>query len=183
MTKRRIFIAINLPEDIKNKLVEYRNKWEHLDFNLIRWVDKDNLHITLVFIGYVGDDEMYEIINKTKEVAKKHEPFMIKLENIILGPPDKTPRMFWVQGEKSQEIANLQGDLEEKIEQKHGGRHAFRPHITLSRFKYNILKDLPRNLNEPFRAQIPVETIEIMQSNLKRSGAEYSVLESIELGS
>jgi hypothetical protein len=36
--------------------------------------------------------------------------------------------------------------------------------------------------DEEFKAQIPVNTIEVMQSNLKRTGAEYSVLESVELG-
>ncbi len=180
--KRRIFIAINLPEEVRRKLVDYQQKLDNLDSNLIRWVKKDNLHITLLFIGYVTDDEMYEICQLVKEVAKKHEPFIINFERIILGPPNKTPRMFWVQGERSEELGKLQGDLEEKIEQRHGGRHAFRPHITLARFKYPLLKFLPQKVDDEFKAQIPVETIEVMQSNLKRSGAEYSVLESVGLG-
>jgi len=183
MTKRRIFIAINLPEEVRKKLIDYQQKWDNLDPALIKWVKKDNLHITLVFIGYVTDDEMYEICQMIKEVAKNHRSFMINLERIILGPPDKTPRIFWVQGEKSEELGKLQGDLEERIEQRHGGRHAFRPHITLARFKYPLVKSLPQKVDDEFKAQIPVETIEVMQSNLKRSGAEYSVLESIELGS
>lgn len=180
--KRRLFIAINLPEGIKKKLIDYQKKWESLDPNLIRWIKKESLHITLVFIGYVTDDEMYEIINNVKEVAKKHNPFLINLERIILGPPNKTPRMFWVQGEKSKELGELQADLEEKIQQRSGGRHAFRPHVNLSRFKHELLKSLSREVNDEFKAQVSVETIEVMQSNLRRSGAEYSVLESIELG-
>lgn len=182
MNKRRIFIAINLPEEMKRRSADYQKKWANLDPNLIRWVKKENLHITLVFIGYVTDDEMYEIINSVKEIAKKHNPFFINLERIILGPPDKTPRMFWAQGEKSEKLGKLQGDLEEKIQQRSGGRHAFRPHITLARFKYPLVKSLPKKVDDEFKAQIPVETIGVMQSNLKRSGAEYSVLESIPLG-
>lgn len=182
MMKRRLFIAINLPENVKKKLIEYQNKWSELDPNLIRWVKKSNLHITLVFIGYVDDDEMYEICKLTEQVAKKHNPFMINLEKIILGPPNKTPRMFWVQGEKSDELGKLQGELTEKIEQRSGAKYdAYRPHITLSRFKHPLLKSLPK-VNDPFHAQVPVETIDIMQSNLKRTGAEYSILESIPLG-
>lgn len=182
MIKRRLFIAINLPERVKGRLVEYQSKWDELDPKFIRWVNKNNLHATLLFIGYVDDDETYRICRLVRETAQKHEPFKISLERIVLGPPNKTPRMFWAEGEKSQELADLQADLQEKIEQRHGGRHAFRPHITLSRFKSSILKQLPKDLNEPFQAQIPVETIEVMQSNLKRTGAEYSVLESVELG-
>lgn len=182
MSKRRIFIAINLPEAVKKKLADYWKKWESLPSESIRWVKKNNIHITLLFIGYVDDNEMYNICEFVKEVARKHEPFFINLEEIILGPPNKTPRMFWAQGEKSKELADLQADLQEKIEQKHGARHAFRPHITLSRFRSGILKQLPKEINEPFKAQILVESIEIMQSNLRRSGAEYSILESITLG-
>lgn len=177
--KRRLFIAINLPEGVRKKLAEYQGKWINLPNDKIRWVKKYNLHITLVFVGYVSDDEMYEIINTVKETAKKHEPFMINLERIILGPPNRTPRMFWAEGEKSQELADLQGDLQEKIEQRHGARHAFRPHVNLARFKQGLLT---AQVNEPLKSQIPVETIEVMQSILKRTGAEYSILESVELG-
>lgn len=182
MTKRRLFIAINLPENVKERLIGFQTKWMDLEPHSINWVIKPNLHITLVFIGYVTDDEMYEICNLVKEVAKKHEPFFINLERIILGPPNATPRMFWVEGEESQKLADLQGDLSDTIQQRTGYKYkAFRPHITLARFKYEIAKSLPK-VDEPFKYQIPVDSIELMQSNLKRTGPVYAVLESIELG-
>lgn len=185
MTKRRLFIAINLPENIKKKMIDYQGKWVDLDPKLIRWVNKFNLHITLVFIGYVDDDdEMYEICNIVRETAKKHEPFYINLEKIILGPPNKTPRMFWVEGEKSKELAKLQTDLENAIAGKDYMKkeiRPYRPHITLARFRYELLKSLPK-IDEPFKFQIPVETIEVMQSELRRTGPEYTILESVNLG-
>ncbi len=184
MNKRRLFIAINLPEEIKKRLISYQDKWPNLDPKYIHWVKEHSLHITLIFIGYVTDDETYEICNIVKEVTKKHEPFFIDLERIIVGPPHATPRMFWVEGEESQKLANLQNDLENALI---GGNltkkeiRPYRPHITLARFKYEIAKSLPK-IDERFKVQIPVETIEVMQSNLKRSGAEYTVLESVNLG-
>lgn len=178
--KRRIFIAISIPEKVKKRLVDYGRKWIDLDSKLIRWTKKDNLHITLLFIGYVDNDVMYEIIEKAKKIAKNHNPFNINFERIVLGPPNRTPRMFWVQGEESEELGKLQGDLLNEIGLRSGRNNALRPHITLSRFRSGL--DLPKDLNESFQAQIPVETIEIMQSNLKRSGAEHTILESIELG-
>lgn len=183
--KRRLFIAINLPGEIKKRLIEYQGKWDNLDTRLIHWVSKENLHITLVFIGYVTDDETYEICNTVKNVAKHHKPFFINLEKIILGPPNKTPRMFWVEGEKSEELAKLQTDLENGIAVKDYMTKEIRPycpHINLARFKYPLLKFLPQTIDEPFKTQISVETIEVMQSNLRRTGAEYTVLESVNLG-
>lgn len=183
MTKRRIFIAINLPDNLKKKLFDWQAKWPDLDYRLIRWTKKDNLHITLSFIGYVTDDETYEICNFVKKVAKKHEPFFVNLEKIILGPPDKNPRMFWVQGEKSQKLADIQSDLRDAIDQRTGVRYnAFRPHITLAKFKPGFMKTFPKDFQEDFKAQIPVETIEVMESALHRTGAEYTILESVELG-
>jgi len=154
--KRRIFIAINLPENIKNKLIVYQRKWGDLP---VRWAPKLNLHITLVFIGYVGDDEMYEICNIVRETAKRHEPFIINLKKIILGPPNKFPRMFWVEGERNEEIAKLKSDLEDML-----------------------LKSDNSGFRKKEAFSFPVESIEVMQSNLKRTGAEYAVLESVELG-
>ncbi len=183
MNKRRLFIAINLPENVKRRLVDWQKKW-NFDAKFINWVRKNNLHITLVFIGYVSDDETYEICNVIKDVAKRHNSFYINLERIITGPPHATPRMFWVEGEKSQELANLQGDLENVLLGENLAKkelRAYRPHATLARFKYQIVKLLPNKIEESFKYQVPVESIEVMQSNLKRSGAEYTILESVNL--
>lgn len=184
--KRRLFIAINLPENIKNKLVDCQRKWADLP---VGWTPKINLHITLVFIGYVGDDEMYEIINIVKQAAKRHNPFNIDLKRIILGPPDKPARMFWVEGEKSEESAKLKNDLEDSLlaADNSGYRkkemRAYRPHITLGRIKQGQWRELDSKpqVDEKFEYSFPVETVEVMQSNLKRTGAEYSILESVGL--
>ncbi|MBD3282566.1 MAG: RNA 2',3'-cyclic phosphodiesterase [Candidatus Portnoybacteria bacterium] len=189
MQKRRIFIAINLPTKAKNTLIKHQRKWQ--DFfiqkgeedilNGIRWTIKPNLHITLLFIGYVTDDETYEICEKVKEQAKKFNLFLINLNKIILGPPSRKPRMIWAQGEKSEKLAQLQSKIQTTIEGHENKIKPFKPHVTMARFKPFVLKKLPE-IDEKTSIQIPVETIEIMQSNLKRTGAEYSVLESIQLG-
>ena len=57
--RHRIFIAINLPEDIKKKLTDYQAKWLELP---CRWTKKENLHITLMFLGYLSDEELLEIL-------------------------------------------------------------------------------------------------------------------------
>ena len=173
--KRRLFIAINLPENIRNKLIKYQEKWVNLDS--IRWTRKNNLHLTLFFIGYVDDNEMYEICELIKQAVKKHEPFNITFQRIVLGPINKTPKMFWLVGPENKEFSDLQNHLNEVI-LKIKSRLKSKPHITLARFKRGLLD---KDVNEDFRVQFSVNSIEIMQSNLKRSGAEYSILESIEL--
>jgi len=183
----RIFIAINLPEDIKSKLLSFQRKWPTLP---CRWTKPENLHITLLFLGNLDDNQLHETIKISEEVAKRHKPFLIKLEKICFGPPKKfPPRMVWVKGELNQELANLQKDLEDSIFEHPAYRYKeketrpYSPHITLARIKaweFRRLEDRPE-IDEPIDLRFEVNSFEIMESHLKREGAEYEILESIVL--
>jgi len=187
MKTQRLFLAINLPENIKNKLLIYQRQWEDLP---ARKVPKSNLHITLIFLGDTGNDQMYNTIKISEHIAKKHKPFKINLQRIILGPPNKPPRMIWVEGKRNQEIASLKNDLENALLNLENSNYikketrAYKPHITLGRIKTGQWKKLenPPKINKLFDFNVFVDSIELMQSNLKRTGAEYAVLESINLG-
>ena len=193
--RRRLFIAINLPEDIKNKLTYYQKKWPELP---VRWTREKNLHITLIFLGYLSDEELLEICKITKKVSLRNQSFSINLNKVCYGPPpssrsqseSKPPRMVWVEGEKSREFAVLRDDLEksltgsERINFSPEGR-AFSPHITLGRirvweFRQIEIEERPE-INEDIDLNFEVNSIEIMESVLKRGGPNYTVLESIPL--
>jgi len=182
----RIFIAVNLPDNAKKKLAEYEEKWPDLP---IRWTKKESLHITLVFLGYLNDEELLEVINAAKEVSSKNKPFSISLKKIIYGPPKKMPpRMVWVEGEQSQELADLQKDLENSL---YGGRESkakpYSPHITLGRIKtWEFRKLEPEErpaVNEEISLNFEVNSIEVMESKLKKGGPDYAILESCQLKS
>lgn len=186
MKKRRIFIAINLPSEVKRKLLSYQRQWQDLP---VRWIKPDNLHITLVFIGYINDEELLEICKATHQVAERHKAFNINLERVLLGPPNRPPRMIWAEGEISKELARLRNDLEKTLLDSAGSGYnrreprAFRPHITLARIKQREWKKLaPKpEIKQALAASILVGSIEVMESQLKKTGAEYSILESIKL--
>ena len=82
MKKRRVFIAINLPENIKKKLAGYREKWPEMP---VRWTRQDNIHITLVFLGYIADEELINICESVKEVVSKNSSFSVNLFKICYG--------------------------------------------------------------------------------------------------
>jgi 2'-5' RNA ligase len=188
MKKRRIFLAINLPTQIKKKLSEFQKEWADLP---VRWTKENNLHITLIFIGYVSDEEMLEICRLTRQIAQQHQPTEIKLERVCLGPPDRPARMIWIEGEKNPGLVQLKNDLEEALlnSAKSGYRcrenRPFRPHITLARIKQEEWRCLPTKpkINKEISLVFPVTSIEVMQSHLSRGGSDYAVLESAELAS
>jgi len=183
---QRIFIAINLPEKIKKELKKFQEKWPTLP---VRWVKPDNLHITLAFLGYIYPEELSEVFKVTNEIAKKHNLFFINLKKTIYGPPKKfPPKMVWLEIESNKELVSLKKDLENSLSKKINyspENRLFSPHITLGRikswdFRKIELEEKPQ-IEEEVNLGFEVKSIEIMESQLKKGGAEYAILESCQL--
>lgn len=187
----RVFVAINLPDNLRRKLADFSAQYLDLP---AKWVKPENLHITLSFLGSANDQEVCDICENVINVARRHEPFDVSLDRVSYGPAGKMPpRMVWVMGEKSQEIGNLQKDLESSLFEFSGARYrendedyAFRPHITLARIIQTELRrmefqEVP-DINEKISCAFMAESIELMESEPKRGGPVYTVLESAKLG-
>lgn len=186
--KHRVFIAINLPDDIKKALGNYQSKWPELP---IRWTKKENLHITLAFLGYLTEEEISEVLKITSKVAKDREPFLINLHRICYGPNKMPPRMIWVEGEKSIELGKLQKGLESVLFNSgaelslEAENRPYTPHITLGRIKqweFRAIEPEERPIiDEEISLNFSVNSVEVMESQLKRGGPEYTILESFSL--
>jgi RNA 2',3'-cyclic 3'-phosphodiesterase len=185
MTQHRIFIAINLPDSVKKNLSAQQLKWAELP---CRWTRKENLHITLAFLGYLNDEELVELCKITREIASRHDPVMIKLNKIIYAPKNQPPRMIWVEGEENQELEKLQKDLANSLPvEKEKENKQYVPHITLGKIKqmeFKIIEPEERpQIDESISLSFEASSIEIMESELKRGGPEYELVESFPLSS
>lgn len=186
LKRRRIFIAINLPYEVKGTLAEVEKKWLNLP---ARWIDTENLHITMVFLGDITEVEMGEVCMVAKEVAARHKVFTITLREVLYGPPGKMPpRMVWVEGEKSKELSILKKDLQESLLEKvrfQPERRAFSPHITLARikeFEFRAIEPEERpEIQETLDLNFSVESIEVMESVLIKGGPKHTIIESFSL--
>ncbi|HOX30487.1 MAG TPA: RNA 2',3'-cyclic phosphodiesterase [Candidatus Paceibacterota bacterium] len=186
----RIFLAINLPERVRQALFDYQDQWLDLPAN---WTRKENLHVTLLFIGNASDQETADICNAVSAVAKRHEPLTLDFKRIVYGPPKKVPpRMVWAKGSASAELAGLRQDLEHTLydlgagQMEKNGVPQFSPHITLARInQFEIRKMDPEEvpgIDENISISFTAESIEVMESELKKGGPVYTVLESATLG-
>lgn len=159
--RHRVFIAINLPEYVKSKLNSFQFKWPELP---CRWTKKENFHITLEFLGYLKNEEIIRVCQKIKKMAANKNPFTVRLNKICYGPFNKKPeRMVWAIGERIEEF-NLD------------------PHVTLGRLKmweFRKIEDEEKpEINEDIDLSFDVNSIELMESKLKKGGAQYMVLAS-----
>ena len=185
--KRRIFIAIGLPEEVRWGLGEAVEKWRWLP---IRWLSPANWHVTVIPPSYVKEDEFPAVKTSLEKLAKSLQPFELSFDSIILAPPDKRARMIWLSGPRNTALQELKEKIEEEF-MKNGQipavekeERALLPHITLARFEEGALKDIEQRTRtlEEFKASFPVAALDIMESHLKSTGAEYERLASVPLG-
>jgi len=154
-------------------------------------VKKDNLHLTLVFLGYIREEKLTEILRVSKEIAKKNNPFSISLNKVCYGPETQfPPRLVWVKGKRSEELIKLKKGFEELLSGKVPfirEKRELLPHITLARIKKwewkRVGPDRKQKIDVDVSLTFPVNSIEVMESHLKRTGAEYKILESYSLES
>lgn len=170
-----------MPKKIKQKLSEYEEKWPQLP---VKWTDKNNLHITMIFLGNVKEEKLGKICEAIESFKK--EPFPIKLTRVRYAPVEKIPpRMIWAVGEKSDKLSSLKNNMDESLSGEisfRSQRKSFVPHITLGR----IRKWQWREMEEEERPQVEenislnfeVNSVELMNSVLKRKGPQYETLQS-----
>lgn len=190
--KKRIFIAINLPDSVKEKLREFEEEWK--DFPC-RWVKPENIHLTLYFLGYVEEENIPSIVGVCEKVVGKSRPFSLTVKDTIYGPTDNKPRMIWVRIENSQELVDLQRQISRELRElpfyiKQETR-PFRAHLTLCRFNsFDLKKWSPPNggvdselpdIHTEIQETFTVSTVEVMESKIARGGAEYFVVKSVKL--
>ena len=179
--RHRIFIAINLPKEVRRALANYEQKWADLP---AKWSRPENLHITLAFLGNTSDQELTEVCGLMQQVGERHTPFAISINHIVYGPDAKRPRMIWAVEERTPQLLALQKDVVDTLGRSED--KPFSPHLTLARLKAFELQRMETEelseVNEEISLSFKVSSLEVMESALKRSGAEYTVVQSCKLG-
>ncbi|MDP1884418.1 MAG: RNA 2',3'-cyclic phosphodiesterase [Candidatus Moranbacteria bacterium] len=178
--KRKIFISINLPSRTKKRLIKATEGWQDLP---VKWSKEENLHITLLFLGFVDDDSTYEVCEKVLKIARTEDIFDVEFDSIGLGPDAENPRMVWVTGRASAELKSLVEKLEKELGIFTSSKKEFRPHITLGKIRKNKWDELVEkpSIQKDFPLLVTVESADVMASNFEGDGMEYTVIESCEL--
>ena len=174
---RRIFLALPVPSKIKNQLGEASGKIKkQLSDWQINWVPTRNLHITLIFFGWVEEKQL-EILKK--EIATEVRKFIVS--KVSTGQLNTQNRPIWFEIEKGQEeLTHLQISIAKRLTIKGSEEsRSFRPHITIGRVKKRG-KSKSRRVEESFSWK--VDRLVLYESKLTREGSSYRELLSVPLG-
>lgn len=177
----RAFVGLALAAPVLDRL-------EPLAFGLpgARWVERRNLHLTLVFLGEVEEGALADFAQDLADMAAAVPAFDIGVEGLGTFGQAK-PRTLWAGVAANPALDHLQSKAA-GLAVRHGieiERRKFVPHVTLARLVNLPLDRLAAFIagNSPFRGgTMTAEAVTLFESRLGREGAEYSVLADYGLG-
>jgi RNA 2',3'-cyclic 3'-phosphodiesterase len=124
----RLFIAIDFPDEVKDALAD-------LCFGVqgAKWVPKDQMHLTIRFIGDVDEPTYHEVSSGLSDVNASR--FDIWLKSVGYFPPRNQPRVLWAGIEKNEALAELRDFVESSLRESGIApeERKFAAHVTLAR--------------------------------------------------
>lgn len=175
----RVFIAIDLVESIRRDIAGLGRSLPDS-----RPVPSEQLHLTLKFIGEVEGSSLLDIKDALQDIIRP--AFSICLKGVGTFPPRGIPRILWAGVEPHENLVNLRNAIERKLVEIDipRERQKFSPHLTLARLKNCPITRLQEFLagNALLRtAEFPVEHFHLYKSQLTKSGAIHTILQSYPL--
>ncbi len=184
----RSFLAFELPQDIRKVVVQVSGELRKSPLD-VRWVKPKNIHLTVVFLGNIREDEIPSLRDAAEKVCLSFDPFSVSLKGVGCFPNRRKPRVLWVGLDGDIErMGSLRDSLQESlrpfgVKQE---KRAFRPHLTLGRFRRigKALKHLEALIAEHeslTTPECPLNELILFRSDLKPSGAVYSKIAAFPL--
>jgi len=177
----RAFIAVDIGDEIRGKLDEFQRKLKECHAN-VRWVKPWNIHLTLAFLGDVPVQELPALGTALDENVQGLEPFDLEAAGSGFFGRHKHPHVIWAGIVDCPPLMELQRRTAEalKAAKIEFDDKPFSPHLTLGRVKTpnhteSLLGKLEKYKNEPLD-RTRIDAVQLIQSELKSHGAEYTVL-------
>ncbi|MCK4753090.1 MAG: RNA 2',3'-cyclic phosphodiesterase [Planctomycetes bacterium] len=186
----RLFIAIDIDKENKDALRALQKQLQSkLDIKKsdVKWVNPDNVHLTLKFLGEVKDTNIAEICNIVELVATRHESFDLDVESVgYFGA--RSAKVLWVGiSNGSKNLHRLQKELERQLASAGWPEDSreFNGHLTLCRIRSSKagikLAEITENYKDFKLGTISADSISVYQSQLTPSGPVYTLLGNYKL--
>lgn len=187
ITSVRLFIAVNLPPDLRRRVWEAAEPLRAARYP-VRWVAPDGIHVTLKFLGEVKPAREAEILAAMGAAVQGARRFQLPMSGFGAFPAAARPRVLWAGCEPVPPLELLQHRMEQEMERLGfpvEGR-AFHPHVTLGRVQRDArpgaFSDLEERLGGlEFSGETMVESVDLMESRLAREGAQYTRRQAVPL--
>lgn len=185
----RVFFCIELPESVRQLLTSLQAKIHHSGLS-IKWVELQNLHVTLLFLGEL-DQQYLAALEATVPPRVSSIPcYSVSLDKLGCFPNPRRPKVVWAGiGEGRAETMRLHTIITEAITEagirvRAEGR-GFVPHITLGRIRESRQRGWENDSiglpTSTIRTGFQVEHVTLMRSDLTASGPIYTPVFQVPL--
>jgi len=186
--KIRSFIAIEVPDEVREELLEIISALKRRGDD-VKWVRAEGIHLTLKFLGNIDKNMIPSVRQAMENASEGTGPFEMEAKGLGAFPSPNRARVVWAGLE---EPAGTLAEFAERVEkemQKLGfdaEKRAFHPHLTLGRVRKGgrpgreLAELIDRNREKSFGTFATGEVV-LFRSDLKPTGAVYTKLETVKL--
>ncbi|QGT99640.1 2'-5' RNA ligase [Candidatus Syntrophocurvum alkaliphilum] len=178
----RTFISIPIPKTVKDYVSKVKTELNTVEPD-VKWVEYENYHLTVKFLGNINENQLKEIKHNLVIVGENCPNFDLILDRIGFFPNHIRPRVVWIglKGEldKASFLTNrvdaYLGNLGFETERNH---HF---HLTLGRIrsednKQEFMKKCNAMQNNIKKLRFSINEFKLMESKLSSNGPQYSEL-------
>ena len=180
---KRLFIAVLLPVSITSHLENYQKELKKTGAD-VKWVESQNIHLTLKFLGKTKTEEIARITDTLNRLSAPQKRIPVTLDQLGFFPAKKSPRVLWAGlNDKTKSLEKIALFLEEALAGLGFEKETrpFQPHITLARVRssQNMLSLVEKinEFNENFKTvDLFIDNITLFESDLSSHGPTYSII-------
>lgn len=176
----RVFIALELTNEIVNEILKIQNLVKEKNFFEGKFTEKENIHLTLKFLGEINEKKVEEVKRRISEIKEKK--FFVELGEVGVFS-EKFIRIVWVKLE-GEGVFKLQREIDDKLKDLFEKENRFMSHITIARVK-NVKdkKEFTKFLRgiHPMKEKFTVEEFSLKNSELTEKGPIYTDIERFKL--
>lgn len=183
----RVFVALSISSSIKEKIADVQRRLKRRE-DKVKWVNPDIIHLTLKFLGEIGEEKVKKVFQTAEIVGREFSPFSMKIEGMGIFPNFSRPQVVWIGvKEEEEKLKSLVASLGKELK-KEGfpeEKREWKPHLTIGRVRFlkekEKLIDFIQLEKEKRFGEERVKDIKIMQSQLTPGGAIYTVFKRVLL--
>ncbi len=179
----RLFIALNIPEDIRDRINSLRKEAED-KHDKLKWEPKEKLHLTLKFIGEVKKELVGEIAEELEFICN-YRAINCRLTKFGFFYAHNEPRILWIGLHTDEIIYNLVEELNSRLEKFSIPREKkkFNSHISVLRIRGKTGEQFVESFKK-FKipdVEFTANEITLVKSELLPLGSRYTEIKKYNL--
>jgi 2'-5' RNA ligase len=185
--KTRTFLAVNLSSQLKKKIQkEIANLKRQYNNFPIKWIQSQNIHLTLYFFGSLSEQELNllrRLLRQEIKPVKERIFFDIKQRDCF--PDRQRARILFLSLKENQDFLKEKWRVKiGQILKNQGFNFDCRPwqaHLTLGRARQSLFLNQNFTKTQLVGQKIPVDSLDLMESKLTPQGPIYTLIEKFFL--